>query len=283
MFSTESPLRQVAQLITGHTPLSKPFDQSTYGMGWVRVQLPAPLGATGCNPGFVANMPVVGHGSDEIVFYHQGSLAGYTSSIFLLPNTESAMVVLTNSISLNDCADWVGQLILETVVGTTRPNDYQGYAQESSDNHLAKFPLMQKTLDEQQVKDTSPKPLKAYIGRYYNAIEDFNIKISVKPSNENLELAFQGLDSQVWELRHYHYDTFTWLMSRDEAVKQARFPYSPEKLYKIEFVADSDGKVSSLLWAHDLDSPPEKFVRSDRDLDSSRKSEFSSFEKAIIA
>lgn len=229
----------------------------------------------------MANMPVVGHGSDEAVFYHQGSLAGYTSSVFLLPDTESAIVVLTNSISLNDCANWVGQLILETVVGTNQPNDYQGYAQESSDNHLAKFTLMQKSLDERRDKYTSPKPLKAYIGRYYNAIVGFNIKISVQPGTENIELAFQGLDSQVWELRHYHYDTFIWLMSRDEAV-QPRFPYSPEKLYKIEFVAESDGKMSSLLWAHDLDSPPEKFVRSDRDL-SACKSEFRSFVKPALA
>ena len=105
-------------------------------------------------------MPVVGHESDEAVLFHQGSLAGYTSSIFLLPDTESAIVVLTNSISLNDCADGVGQIILETVVDTIQPKDYQGYAQESSDKYLAKFPLMQKTLDEQRVKDTSPKPLK---------------------------------------------------------------------------------------------------------------------------
>ncbi|MCJ1427521.1 hypothetical protein MMC29_005424 [Sticta canariensis] len=173
--STKSPLRQLPQLITGH-PLFRSLS----------IKLPAPLGATGCNPGFAANMPVVDHGSDEAVLYHQGSLTGYTSSIFLLPNTESANFVMTNSISLNDYADWVCQLILETVVGTTQPNDYQGYAQESSVKHLTKLPLMQKALDEQRVEGTSPKPMKAYIGRYYNAIENFNIMISVKLGNENL-------------------------------------------------------------------------------------------------
>lgn len=277
----ESPLKQVAQLTTSHTPLAKPFDQSTYGMGWVRAPLPAPLGATGCNPGFVAKMPVVGQGSDEVVLYHQGSLAGYTSSVFLLPSTKSAIVVLTNSISLNDCADWVGQLILETMLGTTRPNDYQGYAQESSDKHIAKFPSMQKSLEEQQIKGTSPKPLEAYIGNYSNSIDDFVIKISIKSSSDNLELPFQGLHSQVWEMKHYNYDIFTWLMPRDEAVKRARFPYSPEKVYKLEFIADSDGRVSSLLWAHDVDSPPEKFVKSNSDLGNPRNSENGLSEKSI--
>ena len=263
-----SPVKNVAQLIASHTPLAEPFDQSAYGMGWVRTQLPAPLGATGCNPGFVEKMPVVGHGSDQIVLYHQGSLAGYTSSIFLLPSTKSAIVVLTNSISLNDCADWIGQLALEVLLGTTHPNDYVQYAQESSINQIAKFPLMQKTLEEAKIKGTSPKPLEAYVGDYCNEVNDFKIRILTRPSSGSLELQFQGLDSQTWELHHYHNDTFIWLMSRDEAVKRARFPYSPEKLFKLEFIANLEGKMTSVLWAHDADAPPEQLGKVDHSVDS---------------
>lgn len=50
-------------------------------------------------------------------------------------------------------------------------------------------------------------------------------------------------------------------MSRDEAVCRARFPYSPEKLYRLEFLTNKDEEVDSLLWAHDADGPSEKFYR----------------------
>ena len=122
--------------MSGLTPFAKPFDKnSAYGMGWVRAQLPAILGAVGCNPGFVKSIPMAGLGSEETIIYHQGSLAGYTSSLFLVPDTESAVVVLSNSISLNDCADWVGQLILEALLDVEERNDYVNYAKESADAH----------------------------------------------------------------------------------------------------------------------------------------------------
>ena len=61
-------------------------------------------------------------------------------------------------------------------------------------------------------------------------------------------------------MEHYQDDSFLWLMSRDEAVSRARLPYSPEKLYKLDFLASESGEVDSLLWAHDADGPPEKFT-----------------------
>ncbi|MCJ1394889.1 hypothetical protein MMC18_007769 [Xylographa bjoerkii] len=260
--SPNSPIKQIAKQMAGLTPISKPFDSgSAVGMGWVRAQLPTVFGAVGCNPGFVKSMPTVGHGSEEVIIYHQGSMAGYTSSTFLIPNTESAIVVLSNSISLNDCADWVGQMILEALLDIDTPNDYRLYAKESADAHLAKFPSMRKSLEEKKVLNTKPKKLEAYLGIYYNEIRDFFVEIKMNKQSESLELAFQGLDSQVWGLEHYHYDSFLWLMSRDEAVIRSRFPYSPEKLYKLEFVPNKQGDVDSLLWAHDADGPPEQFYR----------------------
>lgn len=47
-------------------------------------------------------------------------------------------------------------------------------------------------------------------------------------------------------MEHYQDDSFLWLMSRDEAVSRARFPYSPETLYKLDFLAsDESGEIDS--------------------------------------
>lgn len=66
-------------------------------------------------------------------------------------------------------------------------------------------------------------------------IGNFYIDVARSQQLEGLQLAFQALASQVWSLEHYHRDTFLWLMSRDGAVSRARFPYSPEKLHKLDF------------------------------------------------
>ena len=92
-----------------------PMHQATrgevsYGYGWARVQPPRPMGNIGCDPPFMPDgMPVVGkRGSSRLVAYHQGSLLGALAAVDLIPDTESAIVVLTNSLSLNDTADWIG-------------------------------------------------------------------------------------------------------------------------------------------------------------------------------
>ena len=219
------------------------------------------LGAVGCNPGFVGSMPIVGKGRDTEIFYHQGSLAGYTTSAFLIPSTQSAAVVLTNSLSLNDAADWVGQAILECLLDVQEPNNYVEYARESANTHLGKFPAMRKSLEAQRILGTEPKHLDAYIGKYYNLIGDFYLDVAKRQQSVELQFAFQGLDSQIWSLEHYHHNAFLWLMPRNEAVRRARFPYSPEKLYKLDFQTNGRGEVDSLFWAHDVDGPPERFYK----------------------
>ena len=262
--SAGSPLKQLSIQISGLTPHAKPFDTNpAYGMGWVRARLPGPLGAIGCNP---ESMPTTCRGSKEkTIIYHKGSLAGYTSSLFLIPDTESAIVVLTNSIRLNDCADWAGQLILEDLLGVEERDDYVKYAMESADAHLAKYPAMRASLEasrRSQGTQSKSKALNAYHGKYYNQLGDFYISITPNHASNCLQLAFQGLDSQVWKMEHYQDNSFLWLMSRDEAVGRACFPYSSETLYKLEFLAsDESGEINSLLWAHDADGPAEKFYR----------------------
>ncbi|KAL8946655.1 MAG: hypothetical protein Q9222_006977 [Ikaeria aurantiellina] len=260
--TAESPLKQISKIMSGITPFAEPFGpQSSYRMGWVHAQLPTILGAVGCNPAFMKNMPVVGNGKDVDVFYHQGSMAGYTASAFLIPSTRSAIVVLANSLSMNDAADWVGQALLEALLDVEEPNDYVEHAKDSANAHLAKFPGMQKSFEANRIQGTEPKQLDAYVGKYYNTIGDFHLDIARSQQPEGLRLAFQGLASQIWSLEHYHLDTFLWLMSRDEAVSRARFPYSPETLYKLDFQTSDQGEVGSLLWAHDADGPPERFYK----------------------
>ena len=250
--------------MTGLTPLAEP-SKSAMGMGWARTQLPADFGALGSNSAFIKDLPTACRGSQEVAIYHQGSTAGYTSLVYLLPNTESAIIVLTNSISLNDCADWVGQTILEAFLGIKEPNNYAKYAQESADVHLAKFPAVRASLEAKRIPNTKPRKLDLYVGRFYNQIQDFFIEITVNDQDDSksLRLAFQGLESQAWPMEHYQHDSFPWLMTRNEAASRARFTINPETLYRFDFNIDKHGKVDSLSWAHDADSPPETFQKID--------------------
>ena len=85
--------------------------EKSYSAGWARSQLPTTVGDIGVNPGLVENMPLLAkHIRSRLPLWHQGSLVGATSFVMLLPETQSAVLVLTNTMALNDAADWIGQL-----------------------------------------------------------------------------------------------------------------------------------------------------------------------------
>jgi hypothetical protein len=86
------------------------------------------MGQIGINPGLMPHgMPVVGKGvPPRLVIFHQGSLPGALSLIMLLPDTESAIVITSNALALDDVPDWVGQMVLEEFleVPAVERNDY---------------------------------------------------------------------------------------------------------------------------------------------------------------
>lgn len=88
----------------------------------------------GLNPMYVEKMPVVGKGlaKPQLCIFHQGSLQSFVSSVHLLPDTNTAIVVLTNSMANNDTADWLGELLLEAVLDNPDKNDYIEIAKSSA-------------------------------------------------------------------------------------------------------------------------------------------------------
>ncbi|KFZ24694.1 hypothetical protein V502_00832 [Pseudogymnoascus sp. VKM F-4520 (FW-2644)] len=230
-----SPLKNVKSQLSGHIFTSKSILESSYALGFFRHQLPGAITGTGINGAFVKNLPVITpRGDARLVISHFGSLAEYTSFLAFLPEIDSSLVVLTNSIGWADPSAWIGHIIVEALVDTPNPVDILKYVKEAAENHKNSYPKLQKTFDEARSNDTKSSPAEEYV-------------------------AFQGLDSQVWDLTHYENDTFHRLSSRDEQAKRARFtyPFSPG-LFKIIFNRNSEGHVDSLCWPQDASIPADE-------------------------
>ncbi|CRG87958.1 hypothetical protein PISL3812_04980 [Talaromyces islandicus] len=260
------PLKHLTNIMGGYCPLMLSYP-GEIGMGFMLTTLPNPIGAGGANPGLLEKMPKVGSDSPGTeILYYQGSMAGYTSSLILVPESQSAVVVLANSMALNDAADWVSQAVLEALLETSNPADYQLLSQQTAAAEITKFPALKKALELKRVPGTHPKPLDRYTGRYYNSIKNFYLEVYVDIEREgHLHFSFQGLrDHQSWPLKHYHHDTFSWLMSRNECVKRARFAVVSESLYLFKFVPAQDDmdSIIALQWAHEGgNTQPETFVK----------------------
>lgn len=262
-----SPLRGVSILFEAQVPLDdrpSPHERS-YALGWVRTELPGPLGMVSQNANWRKRMPLVGKGLEKprLCLYHGGSLISFLSSVHLLPDSRSAIVVLTNSMANSDVADWVGEMLLETVLDNQDKNDYLQLVKDTIEEQLSAWPKMAEWLEERRELGTSPKSLHAYVGVYWNAIHDWSVEVLM--DRGQLKMCFQGNHKRTYELRHYHHDVFEWLLTRDEdVILYGRLPVIWAPFYLIDF--HTDGKtdaIAELVWKHDADVPAGETFRRD--------------------
>lgn len=176
----------------------------------------------------------------------------------LLPEIETAVVVLTNSLALNDAADWIGQLVIEELleVSSDLKNDFVTLAEVTVAQNLKWYTWVLDELEKGQKSGTFPKALEEYVGTYWDDLHV--VKIEVTLSDKTLYWLIQGLETERFELKHYQDDIFTWLQPRNDLSKRGRWVGSDQDaaFWKVEFKANESGKIDKLVWAHDGGVPP---------------------------
>ena len=217
--------------------------------------LPNPLGICGLNPMYVESMPMVGKGlhDPELVLHHQGSLIDSLSSIHLIPRTRTAVVVLTNSMAKNDAADWLGQAVVEAILDNPDKNDYVTLAKESAKTSIELWSQMAEKLEADRIPNTPQRKNSEYTGSYYNAVEDYYLDIYEKDGE--LYLCHQGDKSQSYRLKHFNYDSFSWLLTGDECARRGLFPDTNFDFYILRFGVDEHDNIDHVVWKHDPSVP----------------------------
>ncbi|KAJ8131518.1 hypothetical protein O1611_g2108 [Lasiodiplodia mahajangana] len=262
--SKGSPFKRIADVISAKIPMDQSTVlESSYAFGIARIELPGAMGQIGINPGLMPDgkMPIVARGTpSRLVLYHQGSLPGALSAIAMIPELGTVVVVMTNSLSLNDCADWVLQLVLEQLLDAPQRNDYIEAAQISVGETLKWYDKTAKALGEEKKNGTSPRALQTYVGTYWNKQRYLRVEVTI--DNGKLYWALQGLDSEKFELDPFDADTFLWLRPWNYMATRGRWVDSPPIFWKVHFKVNEEGIVTTLNWAHDPSVPSgEDFFR----------------------
>ncbi|GIC93069.1 serine hydrolase domain-containing protein [Aspergillus udagawae] len=209
--------------------------------------LPSTVMGMGWNSLYVEKMPVLtprGHCGQLIC--HGGSIPGYHSALALLPQIDAAIVVCTNSTGLGDSSGWISMALIEALVDTPSANDFIRYATEAANGHFSSVPALMKKLEEARTSSV-PRDLSQYIGRYIDTERDWVIDVRAKEPGQ-LEVFFQGLESQAWPLNHYEREMFLWITPRDTQAKRARMTtYSQGDIFKLVFMG-SDDSIDRVCW-----------------------------------
>ncbi|OAP54551.1 hypothetical protein AYL99_10999 [Fonsecaea erecta] len=253
-----NPLKQVAALWTGMISLPFPsLREHSYAFGWARAQLPSTFGLDGPQPW----KAVIGKRAPcRLAIYHQGIIQGFTSFSVLIPETRSAVVVLTNSGGLNEAGMLVASAVLDTLLGDQIDEEaYKDLAQLGYEAAASRLSDIMKELKEGQQIEVPTRPLEYYVGKYYNSLKNYFIDIR-KSVHGGLVISFMGRPMDTFELVPYKSDEFFWHSTHDECVRRGRVTEWDIEYYRIKFKFDENGtalKEPVLYWKYDSDYPGE--------------------------
>ncbi|KAI1126504.1 beta-lactamase/transpeptidase-like protein [Nemania abortiva] len=246
--SQDCVLKQVLHLTSGHNFMSRTMDREhSAGCGLLRVQLPGSFGAVGYNVEHMPKMPTLGTSSDsQLIFYSQGSYPGYLSSSFMAPDEDLVIVVLTNSLSWNDAADWIGQFLLEKVLDLGNKHDFVKLAQEVADKRKAQYLESEKQFAAEKKASESKRPLDAFVGDYHHEAGTFFVRVSLKDGG--LRACFQGFEGDSYNLQMVDQDVFSFFTPRDDQARRGRWPLPYLDCFEFRFYTDASDTIVGMKW-----------------------------------
>jgi hypothetical protein len=122
--------------------------------------------------------------SRKLALWHGDNMPGTTAAAILLLESTTAVVVLQSSLGLCDAADLISQLLSDCLFLGKPQYDCVSLAAEATKNNLLSIAKVAKQLEDKREPATEHRPLHEYVGRYENAIKNWEIEIGLDYSNQ---------------------------------------------------------------------------------------------------
>ncbi|RYP09341.1 hypothetical protein DL765_008487 [Monosporascus sp. GIB2] len=251
-----SPIFSRSMIVNPHS-----IDDGDYCSGWCHHRTPAKLGLI--SPNRSLQSPIVGSGSPSLLLYsHQGDVPGYTCNLYIIPESKSAVVILSNGTGLSDATDWIAQDLIQAMHGLEPAVDFIKVASQAVPKYLSHYNDDFKIpLEIHRERGTPCPPLHDFVGSYVmKGLDLVCLDVAIDSKNPSrLQMMVNKQRDQLWELKHYHYDVFNQLPDSYDACLSRGLDRTLWSSFLISFLRGSNGVVNSLCWK--LDGVDVSFLR----------------------
>ncbi|KAF2795476.1 beta-lactamase/transpeptidase-like protein [Melanomma pulvis-pyrius CBS 109.77] len=252
-----SPFTQLRTIFTPHIRLpGSQIEKQAYCLGLYRTKLPGNLSCASLNSALPREQVLtfgegeagVGMTSEEI-FHHSSTMPGFMGAMFLVPRTQSGVVVMTNTTPRMDTADLSAQLLLSVLLDMKPLQNLVSQSEAVVHMQFGWFKQLSAFLESCRTDNPPTHRLPAYAGTYWNAARNF--KIVVTAETAGLNLSIQGMPITTYHVKPCDGDTFFWPADREHELVDRGMWFAPfPQFHLLVFETDSNG-VLSLAWQHD--------------------------------
>jgi CubicO group peptidase (beta-lactamase class C family) len=267
----ESPFAQLRTIFTPQIRLpGSPIEKQAYCLGLYRTRLPGNLSCASLNSALPRDqIPIFAaeQGSPmEEIFHHSGTTPGFMSAMFLVPRTQSGVVVLTNATPRCDTADFAAQLLLSVLLDNKAPSNLVRLSQSVVEVQVGWYKRLSAFLESCRTDTLPTHPLEAYAGVYWNAARSFRIVVTtqdVAVQGKCLLLSIQGSSTTTYSLEPCDGDTFYWPASREYELVDRGMWFAPFPQWHLVSFETNEKGVLGLTWQHERLMDAEVFDKAD--------------------
>ncbi|KAL4807320.1 beta-lactamase/transpeptidase-like protein [Aspergillus unguis] len=266
-----NPLQQVSRCRRGYwtRPADDPdfSEDAAYGMGWWRAKLPSSmLGAYGGNY-FSRDKEhkthleyILGkeHATPFQMVGHTGGMRGSIFSVFTFPETQSAVVTMTNGRDYGDVSDFAAQLLIQALFELKPVVDLLPWAKKEAELARAHYEKqIQQPWTENRRPDDPKRELWLYIGDYRGFEGLFSLTIRL--NGDQLAVVFNHRKASECPLVFYKKDTYSFCALDEDESKRKQILTAEYNNSLLEF--HGQDKIEGLKWKWDKSEEPAWFER----------------------
>ncbi|CAM1508138.1 Fc.00g049860.m01.CDS01 [Cosmosporella sp. VM-42] len=271
----KNPIKQIGAILDDYywtRPHNDPFDHEIrYHLGWLKVPMPSCMVSWGswnktlADEASEADQPardenILGKESGErLLIKATGIGVCGTSSINLLPETRSAIVVFSSGTNCGDAADFAASVLMQELFNLQPKVDVLSMVKREVALRLKDFDNVLKDLEEHRdVSEAEAHPAE-YTGEY----SGLGITLVVREAvgQDGLELCFRS--DCVKSLEYYGKDQYSyWPKSRDEWLEGGWLDWDYYLVGILTFKRDDNsGAVIGATWVWEKGAEPFFFER----------------------
>jgi CubicO group peptidase (beta-lactamase class C family) len=262
-----SPFTQLRTIFTPQIvfPGARIEDQA-YCLGLYRTKVPGNLSCASIN-GALPKKHVFKFGQNdrsgklvnEEIFHHSSTTPGFMGAMFLVPRTQSGVIVHTNASARLDTADYAAQILLAALFDMQIPKVYPDLTNAVVKMQFGWFEKLNQFLEGCKTDVPPTHPLSTYAGTYRNSIHSTKLVITVK--DVGLHVSLQGMPKSTFDLQPCDGDTFYWPADRENELVDHAMLYNLFPGFHLFNFTTNEKRVLSVSWQHEQKMDAEEFVK----------------------
>ncbi|KAL5333812.1 beta-lactamase/transpeptidase-like protein [Aspergillus crustosus] len=278
-----NPLRQVTRMRRGYW--TRPADDpdvtkdAAYGMGWFVAQIPGSMISAFSGNGFTREKEhrthleyILGDSENDRshpipVIAHTGGMRGALFSVFTFPQTQSAIVTMTNGRDFGDASDWTAQVLIQALFDLKPEVDLLPWVKKERGLHEGSYQkYVQGRWEENRRASEVERERGVYLGEYVGFNGHFSLSIVAAADSDdatgtNLSVVFNNRKESKRRLTFYKRDVYSTHQGDEDAWKISQLIAKDYKQFLLDFAVDDNGTCTGLRWMWNKDTEPAWFKK----------------------